>query len=106
MKEPSEAELHELEDFVEGLYEELDKLAKKSPSADLSYFATRRVNRALTDAKTLIGPHDKYAAEISAFVEAGKNPEVRDAVLALREVRQAIGRVERRLGYSALQDLF
>jgi hypothetical protein len=98
--------LRELEDFVDGLYDELDKLAKKSPSSDLSDFAMGRVNRALTDAKTLIGPHDKYAAEISAFVEAGQNPEVRDAVLALREVRQAIGREERRLGYNVVPDHF
>jgi hypothetical protein len=93
---PTEDELADLASYVLALYDEMDKLAKKAPSALLSDFALGRVNRALHDAKAVLAKHDRYAADITEFVPAGENPEVRDGVLALREVRQALVRVRRR----------
>ena len=78
---------------MSGLYTEVDKLAKKSPTAPLSDFATTRLNRSLRDAKQMLGAHDKYASDFARFVDAGENPEIQDALLALREIKQAIGRV-------------
>jgi len=72
----------------------MDKLAKKAPSAAVSDLAMNRVNRAIKQAKELIGPFDIYAAELAEFVPAGENPEVRDALLVLREITQALQRVD------------
>jgi hypothetical protein len=83
-----------LKSFTQGLYEEMDKLQKKAPSAGLSDLATKRVNRAIKDAKDLMEEHDSYVTELSEFVPAGDNPEVRDAVLVLREILQALERLD------------
>lgn len=87
-----------LTSFTEGLYEELDKLAKKAPSSPLSDLATQRVNRAIRDAKELMASYDPYIAELAEFVPAGENPEVRDAVLVLKEIRQALERLNQAYG--------
>ncbi len=96
---PSRETLREFESYVDALYSELDKLAKKSPSMELSDLALDRVNRAIGEALSLLGEHDKYVAALKPFVAAGENPEVRDGVLILREIQQAINRTERKLGY-------
>lgn len=80
----------DLRSYVIPLYDEMDKLAKKAPSSTLSDLATQRVNRAISDARDLMAASDKYIAEIAVFVPAGQNPEVRDAVLMLREVKQGL----------------
>ncbi|MDQ3524890.1 MAG: hypothetical protein M3451_07545 [Chloroflexota bacterium] len=82
-----------LKNFVEGLYDEMDKLYKKAPTTPLSDLATKRVNRGISEAKSLLGPFDVYVSEIEVFVPAGENPEVRDAVLVLREIMQGLQRV-------------
>ncbi len=84
----------EIESFVEGLYEELDKLCKKAPAGSLSDLATDRVNRAVRDTVGFLGEYDGYVRDLREFVPAGSNPEVRDAVLVLREIRQALSRHE------------
>ena len=89
-----------LTSFTQGLYDEMDKLQKKAPSAGLSDLATKRVNRAIRDAKELMGEHDSYVTELSEFVPAGDNPEVRDAVLVLREILQALERLDDRFQLS------
>jgi hypothetical protein len=89
---------NELRSFTQGLYEEMDKLAKKAPSALLSDLATQRVNRAILDAKTLMESFDTYVSDLKQFVPAGNNPEVGDALLMLREITQALERVNERFG--------
>ncbi len=89
-----------LKSFTQGLYDEMDKLQKKAPSAGLSDLATKRVNRAIKDAKELMGTYDSYVSELSEFVPAGDNPEVRDAVLVLREILQALERLDDRYNLS------
>jgi len=84
----------ELQSYVEGLYDETDKLSKKAPSSATSDLATDRVNQAIRDARELLGQQDRYVRELKEFVPAGQNPEVRDALLILREIRQALERHE------------
>lgn len=95
---PDPNEWHSLKSFTAGLYVEMDKLAKKAPSSQLSDLATKRVNRAIVDAKALMGSYDSYVAELAEFVPAGENPEVRDAVLVLREITQALERLDNSFG--------
>lgn len=85
---------HRLESFTNTLYEEMDKLAKKAPASRLSDLATERVNRPIREAKELMGQHDTYIADLAEFVPAGENPEVRDAVLVLGEIRAALERLD------------
>jgi hypothetical protein len=78
---------------VNSLYEEMDKLEKKAPSSPLSELATNRVNRAIRQAKGLMAEFDPYMAELDEFVPAGENPEVRDAVLILGEIKAGLNRL-------------
>lgn len=87
----------ELRSYVIPLYDEMDKLAKKAPSSTLSDLATKRVSRAIEDARALMADHDRYIAEMELFVPAGDNPEVRDAVLMLREIKQGLIRLNSKL---------
>jgi hypothetical protein len=93
-KQVPEVEFGDLQSFVDGLYDEMDKLSKKAPSALLSDLATARVNRAIADAREIFEGSDRYVADLREFVAAGLNPEVRDALLVLREIRQALDRAE------------
>jgi len=82
-----------LRSYTDVLYEEMDKLSKKAPSSRLSDLATQRVNRAIHEAKELMAVHDPYIADLVQFVPAGDNPEVRDAVLVLGEIKAALERL-------------
>lgn len=84
--------LAKLGSFVDGLYVEMDKLAKKAPSSEISDLAFDRVSRAITNAKKLLDAHDEFVSEIKPFVQAGSNPEVRDVLLVLREITTGIER--------------
>jgi hypothetical protein len=83
-----EIDWYQFASFVAGLYDEVDKLSKKTPGAAMSDLATERVNRAIRDAKKLL-TEDQYLADVHEFVPAGNNPEMRDALLVLREIRGA-----------------
>lgn len=100
---PDKVRVQELADFVHGTYAEMDKLARKSPDRSISDFATERVNRALRDTRSLLSKQDTYAGDITEFVTAGQNPEVRDAVLALSEAQRAIDRVLRKYPFDPLE---
>jgi len=96
--QPDPATWSALKSFTAGLYDEMDKLSKKAPSATVSDLGLNRVNRAIRQAKDLMGAFDVYAAELCEFVPAGDNPEVRDALLVLREITQALERVDGTFG--------
>lgn len=100
---PDKSQVRDLKNFVSGIYEEMDKLAKKFPEGELSDYATERVNRALRDTRDLLAKHDRYAADLKEFVAAGENPEARDAVLALREALDALERVLRKYPIDPLE---
>lgn len=74
-----------------GLYEEIDKLAKKSPADEISTMALEHVNDLIRESKEL-SPQDLYMQRCKVFVAAGNNPQHRDVVLVLRQVRQGLDR--------------
>jgi hypothetical protein len=94
---------HDLTSVTQGTYDEMDKLSKKAPSSQLSDLALQRVNRTIREARALMGSHDSYMADLSEFVAAGDNPEVRDAVLVLRDVLQGLKRLDQAFGLTRKQ---
>jgi hypothetical protein len=98
---PDKEKWRGLDSFVQGLYAEMDKLAKKSPREPISDLAMTRVNRAIRDAKALMKGYDEFSDDLAEFVPAGDNPEVRDAVLVLGEISAGLERLRVRyqLGY-------
>ncbi len=88
-----------------GLYEEVDKLAKKAPADDVTDLVLEHVNDVIRETKQLI-PEDTYVQRLVEFVAAGDNPQHRDVVLVLRQVRQGLKRFESSLTtqITSLQD--
>lgn len=85
-----------LQSVSAGLYEEIDKLAKKSPADEISILALEQVNDLIRESKEL-SPDDLYMKRYKVFVAAGDNPQHRDVVLLLRQVRQGLDRFSQRL---------
>lgn len=83
-----------LTSYVENLYDEMDKLSRKSPKELASDLAVKHVNRAIRDAKALLTGFDEYVGDLAEFVAAGENPEVRDLVLVLGEIKGALSRAD------------
>jgi hypothetical protein len=98
---PDKARWEALFSYADGLYTEMDKLARKAPRESISDLAMTRVNRAIKEARAIAGPFDVYASDLAEFVAAGENAEVRDAVLVLGEIRSALERIRvtHQLGY-------
>src|SRR5438094_7818792 len=92
-QEPAADEWYLLSSSVNSLYIEMDKLEKKAPADQLSDLATKRVNRAIREAKQLMGSWDAHMEELAEFVAAGENPEIRDAVLVLSEIKAGLDRL-------------
>jgi hypothetical protein len=84
-----------LTSFVSTLYDEMDKLSKKAPGAEISDLALNRVNRAIESAKTLMDKEDEFIKDLAPFVPAGNNPQARDALLVLAEIRSGLVRFRR-----------
>jgi len=80
-----------LQSVSAGLYEEFDKLAKKSPADEISPLGLEHVNELIRDAKEL-SPDDLYVQRCKVFVPAGDNPQHRDVVMVLRQIRQGLDR--------------
>ncbi len=76
---------------VTGLYDEMDKLAKKVPNEPVTNLQLRVLNSFVTKAKFLLSG-DTIIDEVEVFVAAGDNPEYRDAVTVLRQIRQGLER--------------
>ena len=76
---------------VTGLYDEMDKLAKKVPNEPVTNLQLKILNRFITKAKRLL-VGDTIIDEVEVFVAAGDNPEYRDAVTVLRQTRQGLER--------------
>jgi hypothetical protein len=75
-----------------GLYDELDKLSKKSGADQVTDLALGQVNDFISDAKRLM-PEDVYVQRCKEFVPTGDNPENRDTVVVMRQMRQGLERV-------------
>ena len=80
-----------LQSVAFGLYEELDKLAKKAPADQVTDLVLEQTNDVIREAKELL-PEDQYVQRYKEFVAAGDNPEHRDVVVVLRQIRQGLSR--------------
>lgn len=78
---------------VTGLYDELDKLAKKAPNEPVTKLQLKILNSFIRKAKHLLSG-DTIIDEVEVFVSAGDEPEYRDAVTVLRQIRQGLERFE------------
>jgi hypothetical protein len=95
----------ELASRVKGLYDEIDKLAKKVPTMPSTVLIVEKTNRAITavkefvggPAKEFLGADDPFLSEVEPFVPAGDQPEHRDVLMTLRDLRDALARVEEKL---------
>ena len=76
-----------------GLYEEMDKLAKKAGADQVTDLALEQINDFIRDAKDLMA-EDPYVQKCKEFVAAGDNPEYRDVVVVMRQLRQGLERLE------------
>jgi hypothetical protein len=76
---------------LNGLYEELDKIYKKAPEEQISELTVENVNQLIKDSKEII-TEDPYIERIKQFVPAGDNPEYRDAIIVLKQLRQGLDR--------------
>ena len=76
---------------VTGLYDEMDKLAKKVPNEPVTNLQLKILNSFIKKAKRLLSG-DTIIDEVEVFVAAGDNPEYRDAVTVLRQARQGLER--------------
>ena len=74
-----------------GLYEEIDKLAKKAGADEVTPLVLEQVNDVIREAKELVSD-DPYIKRYHEFVPAGNNPQHRDVVLVLRQIRQGLAR--------------
>lgn len=80
-----------LQSEIAGLYDEMDKLAKKAPNEPVTNLQLKIVNSFIRKAKFLL-TGDNIIDEVEIFVSAGDNPEYRDFVTVLRQIRQGLDR--------------
>ena len=76
---------------LQGVYDEIDKLCKKAPNEPITNLQLGVVNRLIEKSKRLLDG-DRIVGEISSFVAAGDNPEYRDVLTVLRQLRQGLQR--------------
>lgn len=80
-----------LQSEVEGLYDEIDKLAKRAMNEPVTSLQLKIVNSFIKKAKYLLSG-DTIIDEVEVFVSAGDNPEYRDFLTVLRQIRQGLER--------------
>lgn len=90
------SELSALQSVALGLYEELDKLTKKSPVEAVTDFVLAQLNDVIRETRRLVRD-DPYVQKLKEVVAAGDNPEQRDALVMLRQARQGLERHQRRI---------
>lgn len=81
----------QLESVVRGMYQEIEKLAKKSPADQVSELMLNRMNSLITKCKEAM-TGDEFIDSLTIFVAAGERPENRDALIVLRELMQGLDR--------------
>lgn len=77
---------------VDGLYVEIEKLTKKAPAEQITNLALEQINDVIKDTKELI-QEDPYIQKLKVFVPTGDLPQLRDALIVLRQVKQGLDRV-------------
>jgi len=83
---------------LDGIYDEIDKLCKKAPNEPVTTLQLGIVNRLIEKIKRLFD-NDKILKEISTFIAAGDNPEYRDVLTVLRQLKQALNRFHQKYSY-------
>lgn len=91
-----------LESVSLGLYDEIDKLSKKAPAEPVTDLVLTKMNEVIRDTKEL-ATDDPYVQRLQEFVPAGDNPQHRDAVVVMRQVRQGLDRFRQQLDPLAKQ---
>lgn len=103
--EVNEEQIHELHaqlvGYVASLYDEANKLSTKQPRDAASRLMIKQVNRVIGDVQRLVKEEgDPFVDDIQLFdlESAGQHfgPENRDVVLVLRQVKDALSRMEQR----------
>jgi hypothetical protein len=86
----------QLESVVGGLYDELDKIARKWPTMPVTERQVTRTNKFLGAVRELlVDEEDEFGGDLADLVPAGDMPETRDVVFILREATDALRRFER-----------
>jgi hypothetical protein len=80
-----------------GLYIEIDKLTKKAPAEEVTELVLKHVNDLIRQAKDLL-KSDEYMKGLTEFIPAGNNPQYRDVIIVLRQIRHAFDRLTISLG--------
>ncbi len=80
-----------LQSVAIGLYDEGDKLSKKAPAETASDLMLEQVNDIIRETRELL-KDDVYVQRLKEFVPAGNNPQLRDVVVVLRQLRQGMER--------------
>ena len=86
-----------LASYVGGIYDEASKISTKRSTEEVSERMVDRANRAVRSARELLADeNDPFLEEIEEFVPAGDPIEARDVVLTLRQVKDALDRMNAR----------
>ena len=80
-----------LQSVAAGLYDEADKLSKKAPAESASDLMLEQVNDIIRETRELL-QEDVYVQRLKEFVPAGNNPQLRDVVVVMRQLRQGMER--------------
>ena len=92
-QERAERRSAQLQSVVSVLHAELDKLARKWPTQMVTDLMVQRVNKTIHESHELMDQEgDDFLQQIAEFVPAGDNPENRDVLLVLAELRAALSR--------------
>jgi hypothetical protein len=89
--------LEQLESVAGTLYEEVDKLARKWPTASSSQMIVDKTNKLIVAVRDLLkNEGDEFVEDINVIVPAGDLPESRDVVIILSQIRAALHRFDRK----------
>ena len=81
-----------LQSVTLGLYVEIDKLCKKVPVEEATDLVVQQVNDLIADVKSLVDD-DPFVERMTPFVPAGNNPQHRDVIIVLQNIKQALLRL-------------
>lgn len=78
---------------LDGFYEEIDKLTKKSPADSVTDLQLEIVNDIIEMVKKILND-DEFISKVNKFIPAGDNPAYRDVIVILRRLKQGLKRFE------------
>ena len=94
--QPNQEKFENLNNVLEGVYDEIDKLSKKRSMDPATDLMVEQVNSIISETQELI-TGDPYIEKLEIFVPAGDLPEVRDVLFVLRLIHQRMKRFSKRL---------